>query len=120
MEEGIEQLTFTNIAKKAGISRSGINAHFKRKDDLFNELKSKIVDRLVSTFNFNSPQEFYESWITNFNSDAEFRRIIVGAGAFFSMDDGINGLKDAIKGNPVEVDMYIKMAVGHSVINTMK
>ena len=31
--EGSKHLTFSNIAKKAEISRSGINCHFKRKED---------------------------------------------------------------------------------------
>ncbi|MCW8332113.1 TetR/AcrR family transcriptional regulator [Photobacterium sp. SDRW27] len=120
LKEGIEQLTFSNIANRAGISRSGINAHFKRKEDLYFELRGMVSERMKTVFNYNSPQEFYDCWVSNFNSDPEFRRIIISAGAFFSMEEGINKLKDTIKGNPVEIDMYLKMAVGHSVIHSHK
>ncbi|NOH98110.1 TetR/AcrR family transcriptional regulator [Vibrio sp. 99-70-13A1] len=38
MAGGFDSATFSEIANKAGVSRSGINSHFKRKSDIAEEL----------------------------------------------------------------------------------
>ena len=44
MNEGFDKLTFGTIAKKAGITRSGINAHFKLKADLIDVLTPMFAE----------------------------------------------------------------------------
>ncbi|MGF1756434.1 TetR/AcrR family transcriptional regulator [Photobacterium sagamiensis] len=115
--EGGEYLTFSNLAKKAKISRSGINAHFNRKEDIYQTIKPLVIDKLRVRINYNSPREFYESWVNSFDNDVEFRRLIVGAGLFFTKKEGIGDLKASISGEASETENFIYMAIGYAVIN---
>ena len=120
VNKGLDQLTFTNIANSANISRSGINAHFRKKEDMLIAMRPMVKEKFRSMFNFNSPQEFYNSWIVDFDTDEEFRRLVIGGCAFISDEDGIIELKKLINGNPIEIDMYIKMAIGHAVVSSTR
>ncbi|MCG6278747.1 TetR/AcrR family transcriptional regulator [Vibrio vulnificus] len=61
--EGYEHLTYTHIAEKTGVSRSCVNGHFKKKEELLDELKPKAVEHIIQALEFSSPEAFYLSWV---------------------------------------------------------
>lgn len=117
MAGGFELATFTEIARVAGVSRSGINAHYKRKTDIAAEL-APIYRRIInSALVFDSCETFYESWVKAFNENAQFRAAITTAGPIISSADGLRGLFNLIQGEREEIERCVYMAVGYSVIN---
>lgn len=117
MKEGFEKATFVHIARSAGISSSGINAHFARKSDIAEELVpiySKIIKRPLR---FDSPESFYQSWVIAFNTDKVFRSAIQTAGPIIPKLHGVKGLFDSISGKKDEVERCIYMCVGYAVVN---
>ncbi|MGR5149450.1 TetR/AcrR family transcriptional regulator [Photobacterium alginatilyticum] len=117
LTEGYEVLTFSRLAKEANISRSGINAHFKRKEDLLEVMGSLVSDKIRMLINYSSPRAFYNAWVHEIDHNREFRLLINSAHLFASRDKGIADLKRSIVGNKREVDMYINMAIGYAMLN---
>ncbi|MGF1908151.1 TetR/AcrR family transcriptional regulator [Vibrio kasasachensis] len=117
LNEGFDKATFAYIAKLAGISKSGINAHFDRKSDIAAALAPLYAEIIKRPLKFDSPEEFYCSWVEAFNNDSTFKAAILTAESIIPQLDGVKGLFDAINGDPDEVQRCVYMCVGYSVIN---
>lgn len=118
INEGFDKATLVHIAKMAGISSSGINAHFARKSDIAAELApiySEIIKRPLS---FDSPEEFYQSWVFAFDNDNEFRAAILTAGPIIPKLNAVKGLFDLIVGDDEDVKRCVYMCVGYAAINS--
>lgn len=117
MLEGGDKLTFSNIARKADISRSGINCHFKRKEDLLYEIKPALAERVQQALDFSSACAFYATWKSAVDEDRMFRNLLKNLSFFFNDNEGIKGLATLIKGDEEEVQKAIYMAIGYAVVN---
>ena len=115
--EGRDKMTFSHIAKKANISRSGINCHFKRKEDLLREIKSSLFERVHQALDFSSANAFYQSWKSAVDEDRMFRNIITNLDDVFNGKDGVESLAELIQGNEKDIQNAIYMAIGYAVIN---
>ncbi|WP_375748984.1 TetR/AcrR family transcriptional regulator [Vibrio sp. HN007] len=120
MCEGFESLTFTKLSNHCGVSRSGINRHFPKKNDILKVLEPRVEKILKAQMNFASPTEFYESWVEGLANNPEFRSAILAAGPIIPTDKGIRNLKRLIKGNDDEVIKCIYMCIGYAVVNLNK
>ncbi|MDO6686057.1 MULTISPECIES: TetR/AcrR family transcriptional regulator [unclassified Agarivorans] len=118
MSEGFDKATFVHIAETAGISKSGINAHFKRKSDIAAKLAPIYIQMIKGPLNFNSTAAFYDSWVNSFNTNAQFRAAILSVGPIIPKLDGVKGLFDAINGQPEDVRRCVYMCIGFSVLNS--
>ena len=110
-------LTFSHIAKKANISRSGINCHFKKKEELIAEIRPILEDRVKQALDFDSPTAFYKSWQIALASDRMFRNLVKSLGAIQSSTNGENDLVGLIKGDPKEVQQMVYMIIGYTTIH---
>ncbi|PSV46193.1 TetR family transcriptional regulator [Photobacterium indicum] len=118
VNQGSENLTFSILAKKADISRSGINSHFKLKSDLMSEIRPQIASRIQMRLNYSSPEDFYMSWTKAVDTDVEFCRLIIASGAFIKEQDGFESLIKTISSSNIEITkMYIYQAIGYAVVN---
>lgn len=117
MNEGVEHITFTNIANRLKMARSATNTHFKRKEDLLKELSPMFVKIIRSRLVFSSPDDFFTSWAFAIKNDSEFRRAIIASGDFISTTVGKKGLFKLIKGEPKEVEKAVYMAIGFAVFH---
>lgn len=117
MDSGFERATFVNIAKKAGMSPSGINTHFKRKEDIAAELAPIYAKIIKEPLNYSSTEEFYLSWVKAFDNNYQFRCAVLTAGDIIPKLTGVKGLFDSIKGKKEDIERCIYMCVGYSVIN---
>lgn len=115
--EGGEHLTFSNIAKKANISRSGINCHFKRKEDLMDEIRPILSERVEQALDFSSPDNFFLSWRNAVDNDRMFRNLISKLGYVIDGKTGAAGLIGKIQGDEEEVIKTTYMAIGYAVIH---
>ncbi|MGF1754813.1 TetR/AcrR family transcriptional regulator [Vibrio makurazakiensis] len=118
MNEGFDKATFVHIAKTAGISSSGINAHFDRKSDIAAVLAPMYAQIIKKPLRFGSPDEFFKSWVSAFDNNAEFKRAVLTAGPIIPKLDGVKGLFDAIDGNPEDVQKCVYMCMGYAVIHS--
>ncbi|MEZ8858165.1 TetR/AcrR family transcriptional regulator [Vibrio atlanticus] len=109
LNEGFDAATFTRLSKQAVISRSGINTHFKRKEDLALELVSKYVEIIKQPLKFESPEAF--------DNNPKFKKAILTAGPIIPKLDGVKGLFDSIKGDEQEVKSCVYKCVGYAVIH---
>lgn len=115
--ESKENLTFSHIAKKANISRSGINCHFKRKEDLLHEIKPAISERIHQALDFSSSHAFFDTWKKAVDEDRMFRNLIRNMGYVINNKEGIDDLASLIRGGEDEVKEAIYMAIGYAVVN---
>ncbi len=117
LAQGLDALTFTNIAVAANIGRSSINNHFKVKQDLMDELRPRIGGMIELRLDFSSGKAFYDSWVLAIKQDQEFRKIINGLSILINSDEGVEGLKQRLVADPENAEQYIYMAIGYAVVN---
>ncbi|WP_375748983.1 TetR/AcrR family transcriptional regulator [Vibrio sp. HN007] len=115
--EGGESLTFSNIAKKAEISRSGINCHFKKKEDLLDEIRPELAKRLEQALDFSSPELFFETWTLAVDHDRMFRNLLNNLGFIINSQDGAKSLANKINGGEEDVMAVVYKAIGYAVVN---
>lgn len=116
--EGGDKLTFSHIAKKANISRSGINCHFKRKEDLLQEIKPALAERIHQALDYSNPTAFYTTWKSAVDEDRMFRNLIKNSGYVFDDKEGAIGLSELIQGDDAEeIIEVIYKAIGYAVVN---
>ncbi|HAS6349544.1 TetR/AcrR family transcriptional regulator [Vibrio sp. IRLE0018] len=115
--EGYEHLTYSRIAEKTGVSRSCVNGHFKRKEELLGELKPKAVEQIVQALEFSSPDEFYSSWVKAVNEDRMFRNLIQNVGEMICSAEGRQSLMSRISGDQEEVEKALYMAIGYAIVH---
>lgn len=120
LNNGLDALTFTNIANKAEIGRSNINNHFKKKHDLIGELRPLLANVIVKPLRFTSTDDFYLSWQQAIKTNREFGHAISVAEPFFSQEQGIAGLKNLFKPGEPNVENTIYMAIGYALVNLPK
>jgi len=120
LSSGIESLTFSNLAKQAGIGRSTINGHFSRKNDLLMVLQPRLVSILDENLCFDSADDFYRSWVHAIKSNQEFRQAIKTMEAFFDNDTGISGLMRRFPSPDEETEKAIYTAMGYAIVHLPK
>lgn len=116
LESGENVLTFTNIAKKAGIIRSGINAHFKKKQDLLNVLAPMVSKIILDHLDMSSPTAFYSSWTEAIKTSQVFRNVTKQGDLFATTKQGFDGLVRLIEGDKEEVEETVLMAIGYASV----
>ncbi|MGR6838540.1 TetR/AcrR family transcriptional regulator [Aliivibrio wodanis] len=114
LEDGYDQLTFSNIALRAGISRSGTNVHFKRKEDIVEAIKPIIGQKIGALFCYESPEAFLESWKSVIDTNIEARRMIHNHSAMVDGREGMTGLMNLIQGDREEVEKTVFYAIGYA------
>ncbi|HAS6166986.1 TPA: TetR family transcriptional regulator [Vibrio vulnificus] len=115
--EGYEHLTYTHIAEKTGVSRSCVNGHFKKKEELLDELKPKAVEHIIQALEFSSPEAFYLSWVNAVNEDRMFRNLIQNVGEIICSAEGRMSLTNRISGDSKEAEKALYMAIGYAVVH---
>ncbi|WP_084419444.1 TetR/AcrR family transcriptional regulator [Photobacterium sp. J15] len=117
MNEGFENLTFGTIAKKVGITRSGINAHFKLKADLIAELKPMFLEIITRPLIFTSPDAFFTSWVYAIHHETEFVKAVKHIGPIISPLQGLSSIFDAIRGEQTDIERCIYMSLGYAIVH---
>lgn len=120
VEHGNDALTFTKIAQAAKVSRSGINAHFKKKSELLDALKPMLKKVITDKLDFTSGKKFFESWKDAIDNDSYFRNVIAHANALCNEQEGVAGLIELIGGDDENPEDHILMAIGYAVIHCAK
>ncbi len=113
-KQGGDKLTFSLIATHANIGKSGVTAHFKKKEDLLKELAPALEKRIVSHLKFDSIELFYSSWKEAVDNSEEFLNITM------SIQNNYAGLLRLQRyfshsENSEKVSAIIYMAVGYAV-----
>ncbi|MFT5719678.1 MAG: hypothetical protein ACI9T7_003893 [Oleiphilaceae bacterium] len=116
IEQGGEALTFTNLAQQVGISRSGINCHFKKKAELLAEIRPCFKALILQPLSFTSGERFYLSWVKAVKADKQYQNMIKYAGTLSSPAEGLLGFKKLISGNADDVERYVYMAIGFAAV----
>ncbi|CED56681.1 HTH-type transcriptional regulator, TetR family [Aliivibrio wodanis] len=114
LEEGYEHLTFSNIALRVNISRSGTNAHFKRKEDIVEAIKPIFGQKIGALFCYDSPKKFLESWKNVIDTNKEARRMMYSIRDMVDPREGMIGLMNAIQGDKKEVEDTVFYAIGYA------
>ncbi|CAK1696727.1 HTH tetR-type domain-containing protein [Vibrio crassostreae] len=117
LEDGFDKATLVQIAQRAGISSSGINAHFERKVDIARELIPMLSAIINDRLNFDSPTTFYSSWVQAIDNGGDFIAAIVACGPVIPKEKGVAALRRKIKGDPDDVADCIYRCLGYAVVN---
>lgn len=121
LNEGIDSLTFSHLANKANIARSGINGHFKKKSDIIQAVHPRLSAIIYDALDFSSPNTFYDSWTHAIVNNHIFRQAISSTDAFVDTDTGINSLIKAFKsGAREDIEKTIYMAMGYAIVHLPK
>ncbi|PMJ99537.1 TetR/AcrR family transcriptional regulator [Vibrio sp. 10N.261.55.A7] len=117
LEQGFNQLTFSNLSDHCGVSRSGINRHFPKKADLIQVLKLKLNRVLMKHLDFTSTDAFYHSWVNGLSNNKEFKSAILAAAPIIPTREGVSNLKHLIQGAEEEVLKCIYVCIGYAIVN---
>ncbi|MDN3697273.1 TetR/AcrR family transcriptional regulator [Vibrio cortegadensis] len=117
VEEGVSELSFANIANKAKVSRSGINAHFKRKEHIYDSLRPIIREMILKPLDVSSPQQFLESWIKVLDSDPDYRMMLTKSDRILGGGKAIADLLDIIEGDAEDVREVVYYGIGYALVN---
>jgi AcrR family transcriptional regulator len=117
LNEGFDKATFAYIAKKAGVSKSGINAHFDRKADIAKELEPLFAKIINEHLNYESTAAFSKTWQKAIDSEPNFVAAIIAFGPIMPTEKGIKGLQSKIQGQEQEVLDCIYHCIGYAVCN---
>ncbi len=121
LSKGYESVTFANIAKGAGVSRSGINAHFKHKADLEEELSSALCKIICGKLDFSCCASFKSTWSQGLLSDPEFINAVFGAFPILYRVESIEKIADKIEsGTEKEKLAVVYWCTGHSIMQKKK
>ncbi|MEZ8104746.1 MULTISPECIES: TetR/AcrR family transcriptional regulator [Vibrio] len=117
VEDGIAELSFANIAKKAKISRSGINAHFKRKENIYEELRPILKGMILEPLDISSPEMFLDSWIKVIDEDQAYRKMLVNSDRVMGGQRAASDLLTIIEGDRTAVRDAVYYALGYALVN---
>ncbi len=117
LKQGITGLTFTNLAKAAHISRSGINAHFKKKEDILKEIEPLMVRIITNCVDFSSPEKFWDSWVYHIDNSEQFRNVLEHIEGFVHGKVSFNNFVAAIQGDRDECTKVAYQAAGYAAVN---
>lgn len=115
VKKGEKSLSFQTIADAANISRSGINAHFKRKEHLFDEIRPMLRKLIFAPLDLTSPKQFLASWIKVIDEDPSYRQLLSNCSQIMESAGGAKKLVDFIEGDEQEVKDAIFYAIGYAV-----
>ncbi|WP_411993561.1 TetR family transcriptional regulator [Agarivorans sp. DSG3-1] len=114
IDKGFEHVTLGVLAKAVGITRSGINCHFKKKEDLVNVLEPIFSKMLTAPLDFSSTDAFYDSWKTALRCDHEFKAAVKACGPIIPPRKGIDGLINKLHGPRQEVEDSVLKCIGYA------
>lgn len=117
VEDGVAELSFANIAKKAKISRSGINAHFKRKENIYEELRPILKGMILEPLDISSPKMFLDSWIKIIDENQAYRKMLVNSDRVMGGQRAASDLLTIIEGDRAEVRDAVYYALGYALVN---
>lgn len=117
LEDGVSELSFANIAKKAKISRSGINAHFKRKENIFEELRPILAEMILAPLDVSSPDNFVKSWIKILDESPAYRALLNHSSPVVGGERAASNLLSIIEGDRAEVRDALYYALGYALVN---
>lgn len=117
LKQGISGLTFTNLAKEAGISRSGINAHFKKKEDILKEIEPLMIKIITTRLDFSSPDKFWDSWVYHIDNSEQFRNAIEHIEGFVYGKESFDKFVETIQGDRNECTKVAYQAAGYAAVN---
>jgi len=116
VQQGEDALSFLSIANAANISRSGIGAHFKRKEHLLNEIRPMLEALILEPLDLSSPDKFLKSWIKVIDEDAGYRQLLTNCKNIMESVGGAKNLIDMIQGDKKEVKDALCYAIGYATI----
>lgn len=117
VEDGVSGLSFANIAKRAKTSRSGINAHFKRKQHIYEVLRPILEDMIFEPLDVSSPENFLTSWINTVDTRPEYRKLLTDSDVILGGERAAANLLMIIEGKREEVRDAVYYAVGYALVN---
>ena len=117
ISQGADKLTFTQLALAAGISRSGISAHFKKKQDIIDAIAPLMRDKINAQLDFSSPQNFWRAWVSSIESSEEFRNLIEHIGTLYNNKAGFEALIARIQGDRDACTAIAYQAAGYAAVN---
>jgi len=117
IQEGVAEMSFAKIAKKAKISRSGINAHFKRKENIYEELRPILKEMILAPLDLSSPDEFLKSWIKNLDENPQYRQMLINTDRVMGGERAASNLLSIIEGRREEVRDAVYYALGYALVN---
>lgn len=117
---GIQGVTIGELAKKVGMSKSGLFAHFENKDNLQLEilkLASEHFSEKVLKSAFKKPiglprlEAMFENWLEFLNDDSTLPGGSIFISASFELDDRPGVLKDFVQKSQELLILNIEKAV---------
>jgi DNA-binding transcriptional regulator YbjK len=114
LETGFENVTLGKLAKEVGITRSGVNCHFKKKQDLIEVLKPLFGAMLIEPLDFGSADGFYASWVTALESSRDFTAAVKACGPIIPTREGIDSLINKIDASPEDATESVFKCIGYA------
>lgn len=115
LNKGFKFVTLGNLAKEVGITRSGINGHFKKKEDLIEIIIPILSKILEDPLDFSSTDAFYASWISALNSNKNFSAAVHACGPVIPPQKGMNGLIRKIDADYDDAMNCVFKCIGYAV-----
>lgn len=122
LSDGFESATLGNIAKKVGISRSGVNCHFAKKVDIARAIEPSIIQAIHSTIDFRSCETFSKTWIDAINTNQMFRGCISSLGAVIPPDEGFDSMVKLIEDDSSrgEKESIVYQCIGYALVEIQR
>ena len=114
IEKSFEFVTLGELAKVVGITRSGVNCHFKKKEDLIKVLEPIFAKMLITPLDFSSTDAFYKSWTQTLDSDPNFKAAVKACGPIIPSRKGIDGLINKIEAPKIEAEECVFKCIGYA------
>jgi AcrR family transcriptional regulator len=121
---GIQGITIGELAKKVGMSKSGLFAHFENKDNLQLEILNMASDHFVESVLKPAFKEkkgiprleaMFNNWLIFLNDDSTLPGGSIFISASFELDDRPGVLKDCVQKSQELLILNIEKAVQLSV-----
>lgn len=116
--EGFEFVTLGELAKRIGMSRSGINAHFPKKQQIAEAIRPIIAKILYEQISLESPDEFYQSWVEGIDKNSKFVAAARSLGPIAPSGEAFEALIKKIKSEDKQKTAdAIYRAFGYAVVH---
>lgn len=115
LTKGFEHVTIGNLGKIVGISRSGVNCHFKKKEDLIKVLEPRLSRILRDPLDFSSIEAFEASWKDALETNKNFAAAVKSCGPVIPSQKGMDSIASRIDADTNAAMESVYKCIGYAV-----